>query len=72
MLVGVNLFKRKNIKFFFELPETRLEKKLDNLYASAEIISVSIVGDEIALLTCQLGAVIKRIANYWDRTALAC
>jgi len=37
LLVGVNLYKRKNIKFFFELPETRLEKKLDEPTGSSEL-----------------------------------
>jgi len=34
LLLGVNLYKRKNIKFFFGLPETRLGKKLDKFWES--------------------------------------
>ena len=35
MLLGVNLYKRKNFKFFFGLPETRTEKELDKSTGSS-------------------------------------
>jgi len=42
LLLGVNLYKRKNFKFFFGLPETRTEKKLDKFWRSCRIMTVTI------------------------------